>query len=750
MRPIRVIATAAVMAACGGGDDETTPIDVPDPPPCAAGEVVRALGGCRPAGVPDDLPCPPGEVEIAGGGCRPAGIPPGGCAAGFETSTIDGGCSAILPAMPCPRGQLALPGETSCHAVAPCGSGSWGDIDTSGDVEYVDSSFVGMSDGGATAPWTTIGQGILAATLGATVAVAAGSYAEDVPIAKRVTVWGRCPEMVEIVGQGMDLAAVYLQGQANGMTLRGLAITGPDIGLLAYSVGNIIIEQVWVHDTGSRTADFESAGVIVTDSLFELGAGEGIFQQAGNVVVERSVVRDTQPEPSGFYGRGIGTQTVSAARAMLTVRDSIIERNHEVGIGVFGSDALIEATLVRDNLSMPADGTAGWGLWLNHEGSSNSRSDVTVNSSVIEGNHDAGIALVGSDALVDLTTVRKSLVTPGDPYTGQGVVVRNKFTTGDRAVLTMTSSLVSESVGVAFYVLGGDATVTGSVIQSTSPPPGPMPIGGRGMSVEGDTLSNQNSTLTLGSSVVQSHFDHGILVASADVVIDASVVRDIAPAMLDDLFGRGISVQQDLVLTQIPASATITASLVEGVHEGGVVVLAASATIQDVTVRDVAPRASDLASGRGVIIQYGPGIGNASQATITGLLVERSVEIGVFVAGSQVTLSDSAVRITAARNADQLLGDGISTLFGPSPTTLDVAGTRVDQSVRAAVSNFAGTVTLRGSWLDCNPIDLASQELMGIPHSFSDGGGNRCGCGLEERACKLSSATLEPPQPLPL
>ncbi|HZU84896.1 MAG TPA: hypothetical protein VE987_18320, partial [Polyangiaceae bacterium] len=62
--------------------------------------------------------CNPGELALDDGGCQPAGIPPGMCAMGFMPDG-NGGCLAILPP-PCQKGQMAVPGDTSCHDVAPC------------------------------------------------------------------------------------------------------------------------------------------------------------------------------------------------------------------------------------------------------------------------------------------------------------------------------------------------------------------------------------------------------------------------------------------------------------------------------------------------------------------------------------------------------------------------------------------------------------------------------------------------------
>ena len=173
------------------------------------------------------MPCPPGELELSDGSCQAAGVPPEACAAGF---VADGqqGCEPTLPASPCPVGTMAVPGEATCREVAPCGSGTWGDIPVTTSTEHVDKSYTGgNSDGGPQQFWTTIADGYAAAAAGAIVAIAAGSYAEELVIdGKAVRLWGRCPGQVEVVGPTEDAAAITIGLGADGTEVRDLAITG--------------------------------------------------------------------------------------------------------------------------------------------------------------------------------------------------------------------------------------------------------------------------------------------------------------------------------------------------------------------------------------------------------------------------------------------------------------------------------------------------------------------------------------------
>src|SRR5688500_8726940 len=74
-----------------------------------------------PADPPDDPPPPTCDPhrQLPSGTCLVAGVPPEACAEGFEPDGAQG-CTAILPVEACPAGQLAVPGEATCHEVAPC------------------------------------------------------------------------------------------------------------------------------------------------------------------------------------------------------------------------------------------------------------------------------------------------------------------------------------------------------------------------------------------------------------------------------------------------------------------------------------------------------------------------------------------------------------------------------------------------------------------------------------------------------
>jgi hypothetical protein len=253
----------------GCGSNADLPIDPPAPPPaCDVGEL--AIHGC-------EQRCPAGEIELDGV-CQPAGVVEGQCAEGFVYDG-DHGCEPVGAPI-CGPGTLAVPGEEACHPVVAC-TGTWGAAPLAANTVYVQAGAIG-GGGSQAMPFASVQQGIDAATNGAVIAIAAGSYAEDVAIGKAVQLWGACPEQTTIVGTGTEIAAVYVQSGAAGAQLHDLGVSGAGIGVLVAGAIDVVIDQLWIHDTARRGIDaetvFGTTSVSVTRTLVENAGGWAFFR----------------------------------------------------------------------------------------------------------------------------------------------------------------------------------------------------------------------------------------------------------------------------------------------------------------------------------------------------------------------------------------------------------------------------------------------------------------------------------------
>ena len=506
-RPSTGLLVCLLAAGCGESPAEDPPVDA-GPTECGAGQITE----------PD-------------GSCRSAGIPPEACAPGFEP-TDDRSCVAVLPPERCPPSLMAIPGETTCREVAPCGDGPWGDIPVESGSQYVDASFGGVSDGSQAQPWITIQDAVDAAAAGAIVAIAAGSYAEGVVIQdKPLRLWGRCPTMVEVLGTTINTVGVAIQsGNASGTVVRDLAVRGARTGIGVTGATDVLIERVWLHDT-------TRSGIVLSDDLGPPAA---------------------------------------------TVRGSLIESAHNVGVFMLSAQLVMDSSLVRDTQLY---GDFGWGLGvLKTTGADTERSTALVTSSVFEGNRDVGVSVMGCDAVLEGIVIRDTL--PGTfVHSGRGLSAQPEPSTAEPATVTLRASVVERNQEIGVVVTGSAATLEAVAVRDTWPTSDGLY--GRGIQVQPEPGLGVPATATIRSCDVARNYDVGLLVVDADVVIESTLLRATARQQALDIYGDGLAVfgwYQD-------ASATISSSRLQDNARAGAAVfggtLAAGETLFTCNIFDI-------------------------------------------------------------------------------------------------------------------------------------------------------------------
>lgn len=525
-----------LVAACAPGDDES---EAPEDPPPAS--------------------CAVGDVTLPDGGCVPPGVAPDDCAMGFEADGAQG-CRAILPASACAPGQMALTGETTCRALGDCGQGDWGHIAVDAATEYVDGAFSGTSLGSAAQPWTTIGEAVAAAAPGAIVAVAAGSYSEDVDISgKAVRLWGRCAEMVEIVGSG-NLAAVLVR--TGGSEVRDLAVRGPAGGVVVVSGEDVFIENVWVHDTGWHGVHVESymgpASATVRGTLIERAGAFGLYVFGASGRFEDGVVRDTQPDDASFFGYGIHVEDVSvASRGTLEVMHAVVERSTVIGIGSVGSDLSVSATLVRDTLPSALDGAEGRGINAEDNPFSGAPGSIAIDGSVVELSRDMGIFLAGVTASIRNTVVRDTLPEASSNEFGRALNAIADDDNGVPSHVTVQNALFERSHDAGIGVFGSLFEAAGVIVRATQLEAASQSYG------YGIVLQDQlgvPASSAIHSSVVADNQLFGVAAIGSEVQLWNVRVERTATRP-DGNFGDGIGAFR---LGEVPANAGLTAVRIEG------------------------------------------------------------------------------------------------------------------------------------------------------------------------------------------
>jgi hypothetical protein len=479
--------------------------------------------------------CAPGMTTLPDGGCQAAGVPAANCASGFVPDDV-GGCIAVMPSLPCAPGLMALPGEPLCRELAPCGQGTWGNIPVEPTTQFVDAGYMGGdSDGSQQQPWTSIIDGTAAASAGAIVAIAAGTYVGSVSIAGApVRLWGRCPVMVALVGDNSADAAFIVQG-ASGTEVHDLAITGPRRGVRVVDASGVLVDRVWIHDTADIGIYVDNllaaTDVNVNGSLVESCSDLGVLAFGAGVQIVDTVVRTTQPRASdGLFGGAIevGAST-SSPPSNLLLRGAVLEGNHDIALAVFSSAAIVEDTLIRDT----SPNAAGlFGRAIDVEDSSTNpehHATIAVQSSVIERHFDIGIFTAGSDITLDSTVVRDVFSQVATQEYGRALQIQDRPEIGHRGSGQINSSLIERCSDVGVVAANADLTLQGSIVRMVAPRASDGAFGdGVALlrSVSGqDFLGEPFASANITAVVIANNARAGVASFGADITLQAAMLE---------------------------------------------------------------------------------------------------------------------------------------------------------------------------------------------------------------------------------
>lgn len=618
MRPVRHLPTLLVASfaiACSSSAERAAPPDT------YSAQLPTEVEVWKPP--VHEGPCEAGDEPTAAG-CVAPGVR--GCAQGF-TRDGAGGCLAVLPSDPCPFGTMAVPGESACREVAPCGAGTWGDIPVDASTQFVDASYTGgASDGTQSNPWTTIQAGVTAAAPGATVAIAAGTYAEAIVVTgKAVSVRGRCPSLVRVTGTA-SLPAVI--AYASNTLVDGLGIDGAFGGVIVSDAKGVVLDHLWIRGDGTTLplvtisdqkgpAEATLRRSLVEDSLVLTA----LAAQGSELTVEGSVVRAMRAGAGEVRGRGIQVWD-GKGPGKLTLRGSVVERVYEAAVASENSRVVVEGSVLRD--TMPLPGSVGFALSVASSGSG--KGYALVRGSILERSSDQAISLASAELVMDDTVVRDTLAGTGN--------------------------------------------------------------GGIGLVAQPAPSLRAPSMAWIRSSVFERSGEVGLFIQSSAASISKTIVRD-TRTRADGKAGFGVFFSNDILGQRGRSWGEVRHSRIEGSHSYGLVVLGAD-------------------------------------VNATSIVVERTLT-----------------------NGEGMFGDGV--VVGATPgvqsSRLSMTHSRVSNSARAGLANYSSFVALGDSDVVCNGLDLNGETFEDADgERFVDQGGNACGCAPDLRACRSSSATLGAPR----
>jgi hypothetical protein len=189
--------------------------------------------------------------------------------------------------------------------------------------------------------------------------------------------------------------------------------------------------QLWCHDEpGNQYCEpsSRSAGSVV-GSVVEQNHELGVLFMGADATLEASVVRETVPLLSGFgYGSGVAIEMACLdtpsglvcdprARANAKVVRSVIDTNHQTGLLVLGSDATIDALVVR-RTDPTTDGSFGDGVAV-VGGAGMEGARVTLQHSDIRHSARAGVGAFGAFVSLEATRIAcAAFEIEGEPFGG--------------------------------------------------------------------------------------------------------------------------------------------------------------------------------------------------------------------------------------------------------------------------------------------------------------------------------------------
>jgi hypothetical protein len=711
----RLVAAALLLVACG---EPASPADA-GVDAKLDGATAQCAAGLKPNGpacVPIFDHCADDEVPLLGGGCKKVGVeectpasggrgikgppdwtctsigPPTTCLPGWLQTTD--GCAPILPAAACGSGTMEVIGESACQAVGDCGHGTWGDLKTDATTIFVDGNHAGSGDGSAEKPYATIGAALATATAGARIAVAAGTYNEDLVLDEPLVLEGRCTSMVTINGTPAAAHAaveVSPSGTAvGGFELRGLTITGPRGGLWIEKA-KVALQAVAVDGCGEIGVTATRATIDLRRVLLAKNHAAGISLSHGVATLDRVVAKDSLPRASdGKWGVGVAADR----RSTLTVRDSVFSGNRFLAVGVVSSDASLTRVVVRD--------TGVFAMWSADE-SWNGPPDgpAKASSLVVADSLVWGIQLAAATARIERTVVSASpLIFSGgiaafSQYVPQ--VGASRVPEVVPSSVTIRDCRVAHVKGVGVMIRSSAGTIERTVIEATEPY---VTDDGYGVVAEngGDEAS---SSLVLRDSLVADN-ESGVVVSGSNASIDRTVVRD----------------SQAVGVVSARGAIAVRDSLLAHNQGNGLLVIGAAATVERTVIRDTEPNA--LALGDGIITASGePACASCERSraslTLRESLLLRNRYTGVGVICATAVIERSAIRDTQfPPSADGTAGIAVYQGEGCSSAEARLSETVIEKSRGAGLLVlFSASVHMERS--------AVHDTLRAGPYGWGDG-----------------------------
>jgi len=201
-----------------------------------------------------------------------------------------------------------------------------------------------------------------------------------------------------------------------------------------------------------------------------------------------------------------------------------VERVNRAGIAIVGSDAVIESTAIRDVGAEPSSGIFGRGISIEPDASTGERSNVTLRNCLVERTHEAGIAILGSDADVRSCAILDTRPRPGDAQFGRGFLIQESIEARLPANVKIAWSVVDQSHNVGISVVSAQLVLEHSVVSNTLPTFELLDFGD-GVASQSLYGFNFETKVSIDSSIVEQSARAGLAAFGADIDLSRSLLR---------------------------------------------------------------------------------------------------------------------------------------------------------------------------------------------------------------------------------
>jgi len=704
---------------CGKGLKLYKSACVPALDTCKDGEVPLIGGGCLAVGV---VECTEGLKLPGAASCTRVGQPKT-CPSGW--SKVKGGwCEPAYATTKCAAGYKPVLGKSTCQQIRDCGSGTWGNIQATAKTLYVDPNAGGpIATGSQATPYTSINQALAKSWDGYHIALAAGTYNEDVNMNNKVTIEGRCPQMVTIK-KASTTSYGTVDIFANGAVLKGVTVTGASTGIVIDRDVSATVEDVVVSGCPhSGILMFRRSALTLKNSLLQGNREFGFAQNGGKADISNTAILDSLPVlSSGKKGRGISATATSATDAPpeIKITDSLIRGNSGIGIQIRSMKATVTRTVVADTKPEP-DKSGGFGIFAEQFSTAKKSTSLILSDVLVASSRSAGIYIQGTQVTADRLVVRDTTSSAKDGLNGQGVRITTGFILKNPSQLQLKDSVLSGNQSSGLLVISSDCDVERTLIMDTKPL-AKGNVGGFGIATNmGFTpWSTRGSKVTVKDSILARNSDLGLNMSSARVTLERVLVKDtkggtgIYPAGKMEL-GYGMSAYSAKEYAW-KAETTITDSVFKKNHATGIKIGGSKATLTRTVIQDTQPGLDSKNVGYGLQVIHGVDK-TPAEVTLDRCALQSNHAVGALVVGSKLSLKGTVIRNTKIRINKKDYGYGLM-LMSPYDFT-QASSLKMEDSMLIGNRETGLVVQSSGAVIDRSVIaDTAKQETTGI---FGDG-----------------------------